>query len=61
MSKQQLKKYGGPILALALLALKVPEILPDDALAIAKIAGGNIGAEEAGGALIDILNEEKEE
>ena len=57
---QQLKKYGAPVLAMALLALKIPEVLPGDGAAIAKIAAGNIGVEDAGDAIIDILNEEEE-
>jgi hypothetical protein len=57
---QQLKKFGAPVLAMALLALKIPDVLPDDAMAIAKIAGGNINAEDAAGTIIDVLNEEEE-
>jgi hypothetical protein len=55
---QQLKKFGGPVLALALIALKVPEIDGNDASLIGKLAmATNVGSEEAISGIIDVITE----
>ena len=56
---QQLKKFGGPVLALALIALKVPEIDGNDAGLIGKLAmATNIDSEEAVSGIVDVMTEE---
>ena len=56
---QQLKKFGGPVLALALIALKVPEIDGNDAGLIGKLAmATNIESEEAVSGIVDVMTEE---
>ena len=59
---QQLKKFGGPVLALALIALKVPEIDGNDAGLIGKLAmATNIDSEEAAAGIVDVMTEETQE
>ena len=59
---QQLKKFGGPVLALALIALKVPEIDGHDAGLIGKLAmATNIDNEEVVSGMIDVMTEDAQE
>lgn len=59
---QQLKKFGGPVLALALIALKVPEIDGSDVGIIGKLAmAANINSEEAASSIVDVMTEDTEE
>ena len=58
---QQLKKFGAPVVAMALLALKIPEIDPSDASTLTKLAlSGDIGGEEAVENIVDIISEDME-
>ncbi len=57
---QKLKQYGGPVLAMALFALKAPELEPSDMDTLSKLAAsGQISGDEAASNIIDVITEKK--
>ena len=59
---QKLKQYGGPVLAMALFALKAPELEPSDMDTLSKLAStSEISGDEAASNIIDIITEKQRE
>jgi hypothetical protein len=57
---QKLKQYGGPVLAMALFALKAPELEPGDMDTLSKLAvSSQISGDEAAANIIDIIAEKQ--